>query len=126
MDVRHCLGLVKVSWNSRQKGVLATSYLHVLHVIQNVLLVLFGSCSREFLSQSLLPQLANLASVFALRRRTSVKSLIIVFDEERFAVAVSRVLALNRSESHDGGGVKRMDVSSPGLTVLLAVVERYT
>jgi hypothetical protein len=52
--------------------------------------------------------------------------LIIVFDEERFAVAVSRVLALNRSESHDGGGVKRMDVSSPGLTVLLAVVERYT
>ena len=126
MNIRHCLGLVSKLVGIRDKGVLTTAYLHVLHVVQNVLLVLFGGCSREFLGQRLLPELADLACVLALRRRTSVKSLIIVFDEKRLAVAVSRVLALNRSESHDEGGVKRMDVSSPGLTVLLAVFERYT
>lgn len=81
---------------------LAKTYLHVLHVIKDVLLVLLGSCAREFLTQSLLLNLVDLTSALSLCRGASVDTLIVAFDEERLTVPVSRVLTLNWTERHVG------------------------
>lgn len=81
---------------------LTNAYLHVLHVIKDVLLVLLGGCTRKFLAKSLLLDLVDLTDALSLCRRASIDTLIIAFDEERLTVPVSRVLALNWSESHVG------------------------
>ena len=81
---------------------LAQTYLHVLHVIKDILLVLLGGCTRKFLTKSLLLYLVDLTSALSLCRGASVYALIIAFDEERLAVSVSRVLALNWTKSHVG------------------------
>jgi hypothetical protein len=101
MDIRHCLGLVEVSRVAGTR-MLTNAYLHVLHVIKDVLLVLLGGCTRKFLAKSLLLDLVDLTDALSLCRRASIDTLIIAFDEERLTVPVSRVLALNWTESHVG------------------------
>jgi hypothetical protein len=81
---------------------LTDKYLHVLHVIEDVLLVLLGGCTRKLLAKSLLLDLVDLTNALSLCCSASVDTLIVAFDEERLAVPVSRVLALNWSESHVG------------------------
>jgi hypothetical protein len=82
--------------------VLTNTYLHVLHVVEDVLLVLLGGCTRKFLAESLLLDLVDLTNALSLRRSASIDTLIVAFDEERLTVPVSRVLALNWTESHVG------------------------
>jgi len=72
----------------------------VLHVIKDVLLVLLGGCTGQFLAKSLLLDFVDLTSALSLCRSTGIDTLIVAFDEERLTVPVSRVLALNRTESH--------------------------
>jgi hypothetical protein len=82
--------------------VLAKTYLHVLHVIKDVLLVLLGGCTRKFLAKSLLLNLFDLTCALSLCCGASIDTLIVAFGEERLTVPVGRVLALNWTESHVG------------------------
>jgi hypothetical protein len=81
---------------------MTNTYLHVLHVIKDILLVLLGGCARKFLAESLLLDLVDLTNALSLCRSASIDTLIVAFDEERLTVPVSRVLALNWTESHAG------------------------
>jgi hypothetical protein len=81
---------------------LADTYLHVLHVIKDVLLVLLGGCTRKFLTKSLLLYLVDLTSALSLCCSASIDTLIVAFGEERLTVPISRVLALNWTKSHVG------------------------
>ena len=83
-------------------------YLHALHVIQDVLLVLIGGDTRQLLRKSLLPQFSDISGSLPLGDCPCKDTLIVimVLHEVRVAVSVDRKgvpLPLVRLTVHFGG-----------------------